>query len=99
MARRFDVNLLVSQQGVVSTSRGLVGDTTFAVLPTVKPIHTFVITIVFQLVGNKMLDRDFSSYVSKVFPCQIVEDTKLQVFLNCPHVVWLYLVHVWLACP
>ncbi|KAL6309706.1 glucosyltransferase [Sparassis latifolia] len=38
----------VNVSGVVSTSRGLVGDTVFAVLPNVKPIHTFAITIAFQ---------------------------------------------------
>jgi len=36
--------------GVASTSRGLVGDTAFAVLPNITPIHTFVITITLQLV-------------------------------------------------
>ncbi|KAF9534800.1 glucosyltransferase [Crepidotus variabilis] len=40
----------LNQAGVASTSRGLVGDTVFAVIPTVKPIHTFVITIAFQLI-------------------------------------------------
>ncbi|KAN0097341.1 glycosyltransferase family 57 protein [Tylopilus felleus] len=50
LAKRFGADFTVNQQGVVSTSRGLVGDTTFAVLPTVKPIHTFVITIAFQMI-------------------------------------------------
>jgi len=50
LAGRFGADFVVNQQGVVSTSRGLVGDTTFAVLPTIKPIHTFVITIVFQTI-------------------------------------------------
>jgi len=35
---------------VASSSRGLVGDTIFAVLPNIKPIHTFAITVSFQLV-------------------------------------------------
>ncbi|KAF9075946.1 glycosyltransferase family 57 protein [Rhodocollybia butyracea] len=38
----------VNLAGVASTSRGLVGDTVFAVLPNVKPIHTFTITIALQ---------------------------------------------------
>jgi len=50
LARHFDANFIINQEGVDSTSRGLVGDTTFAVLPIVKPIHTFVITIVFQMI-------------------------------------------------
>lgn len=40
----------VNVSGVASTSRGLVGDTIFAVLPTVKPMHTFAITVAFQTV-------------------------------------------------
>ena len=48
------MNLAVNQEGVVSTSRGLVGDTTFAVLPTIQPIHTFMITIMFQMVGHNI---------------------------------------------
>lgn len=44
-------NIPVNEAGVASTSRGLVGDTIFAVLPNVKPIHTFIITIAFQLVS------------------------------------------------
>ncbi|OCH90715.1 glucosyltransferase [Obba rivulosa] len=42
--------LAVNEAGMASTSRGLVGDTIFAVLPTVKPIHTFAITIAFQVI-------------------------------------------------
>ena len=44
-------NIPVNEAGVVSTSRGLVGDTIFTVIPNVKPMHTFIITIVFQLVS------------------------------------------------
>ncbi|EJD48577.1 glycosyltransferase family 57 protein [Auricularia subglabra TFB-10046 SS5] len=40
----------VNTAGVHSSSRGLVGDTVFAVLPNVKPAHTFLITIALQLV-------------------------------------------------
>ncbi|KZT12805.1 glycosyltransferase family 57 protein [Laetiporus sulphureus 93-53] len=43
-------SVLVNASGVASTSRGLVGDTVFAVLPNVKPIHTFIITIAFQAI-------------------------------------------------
>ena len=44
--------MIVNESGVASTSRGLVGDTVFAVLPNVKPIHTFIITIAFQAVSH-----------------------------------------------
>lgn len=43
--------IAINESGVASSSRGLVGDTVFAVLPNVKPIHTFAITIAFQLVS------------------------------------------------
>ncbi|KAG8808295.1 glycosyl transferase [Serendipita sp. 399] len=44
------LQLNVQQAGVESTSRGLVGDTIFAVIPNIAPAHTFAITLVFQTV-------------------------------------------------
>ncbi|KIJ37416.1 glycosyltransferase family 57 protein [Sphaerobolus stellatus SS14] len=41
-------SIAVNASGVSSTSRGLVGDTVFAVLPNIKPIQTFLITITCQ---------------------------------------------------
>ncbi|KAH9999354.1 glycosyl transferase [Russula vinacea] len=49
-AQRFGASFSVNASGVSSSSRGLVGDTAFAVLPNVKPMHTFLITIIFQSV-------------------------------------------------
>ncbi|TFK28845.1 glucosyltransferase [Coprinopsis marcescibilis] len=40
----------VDSAGVSSSSRGLVGDTVFAILPQVKPIHTFIITLLWQAI-------------------------------------------------
>lgn len=54
----------VNADGVASTSRGLVGDTVFAVLPNVKPIHTFIITIAFQTVRLFGLFRSVSKRLS-----------------------------------
>jgi alpha-1,3-glucosyltransferase len=51
-------NIPVNEAGVVSTSRGLVGDTIFAVIPNVKPIHTFIITIAFQLVSLPLAQEE-----------------------------------------
>jgi alpha-1,3-glucosyltransferase len=45
------IDLPVDVSGIISTSRGLVGDTVFAVIPNIKPIHTFIITITFQTVS------------------------------------------------
>lgn len=42
----------INTEGVASSSRGLVGDTVFAVLPNIKPIHTFALTIATQSVGG-----------------------------------------------
>jgi alpha-1,3-glucosyltransferase len=50
VAKHLDVGLIVNESGVASTSRGLVGDTVFAVIPNIKPVHTFIITIIFQMV-------------------------------------------------
>lgn len=50
VVKHVDVGLAVNESGVASTSRGLVGDTVFAVIPNIKPVHTFIITIIFQMV-------------------------------------------------
>ena len=50
VAKRSDIGIPVNDSGIVSTSRGLVGDTIFAVIPNVKPIHTFIVTLAFQSV-------------------------------------------------
>jgi alpha-1,3-glucosyltransferase len=47
---RFGGSFAVDVSSVSSSSRGLVGDTSFAILPNVKPVHTFLITIIFQSV-------------------------------------------------
>ncbi|KAI0091921.1 glycosyltransferase family 57 protein [Irpex rosettiformis] len=61
----------VNASGVVSTSRGLVGDTVFAVIPNVKPIHTFIITIAFQTVYLIKLWRTptYKSFVTALTLC------------------------------
>ncbi|KAL0582036.1 glycosyl transferase [Marasmius crinis-equi] len=46
--QKMGIDVPINPEGVASSSRGLVGDTVFAVLPNVKPIHTFTITIIFQ---------------------------------------------------
>lgn len=44
------IGLAVKEAGVASSSRGLIGDTVFAVLPNVQPIHTFLLTVSVQMV-------------------------------------------------
>lgn len=53
----------INESGVASSSRGLVGDTVFAVLPNVKPVHTFVITVAFQLVRLPSVDSPIISLI------------------------------------
>ncbi|KAF7301365.1 Alpha-1,3-glucosyltransferase [Mycena indigotica] len=47
---RTGADVAINASGVASTSRGLVGDTVFAVIPNIKPMHTFTITVAFQSV-------------------------------------------------
>ncbi|KAI0750909.1 glycosyltransferase family 57 protein [Daedaleopsis nitida] len=63
--------LSVNESGVASTSRGLVGDTVFAVLPTVKPIHTFAITVAFQTIymGKLWTNTSYKSFVTALTLC------------------------------
>lgn len=49
-AEKIGADVYIHEPGVASTSRGLVGDTVFAVLPNVQPIHTFTLTLAFQSV-------------------------------------------------
>ncbi|KAL1944253.1 hypothetical protein VTO73DRAFT_3438 [Trametes versicolor] len=61
----------VNVSGVASTSRGLVGDTIFAVLPTVKPMHTFAITVAFQTIymGKLWTNTSYKSFVTALTLC------------------------------
>jgi alpha-1,3-glucosyltransferase len=56
-AKRFHVDLAVSSAGIASTSRGLVGDTNFAVLPDITPLHCFILTGLTQVVRAASLFR------------------------------------------
>lgn len=46
------LGLKVDSSALGSVTRGLVGDTSFAVLPEVTKEHTFTLTLLFQLVSN-----------------------------------------------
>ncbi|KAH8106117.1 glycosyltransferase family 57 protein [Cristinia sonorae] len=64
-------SVAINEAGVVSASRGLVGDTIFAVLPNVKPIHTFIITGIFQAIFLVKLWRipTYKSFVTALTLC------------------------------
>ena len=70
-ARRLGYAITVRVDGVVSTSRGLVGDTVFAVLPSIKPLHTFAITIATQSVflTKLWLKPTYKSFVAALTLC------------------------------
>ena len=99
-AIRFGDHVTVNTSGIVSTSRGLVGDTVFAVLPNVKPIHTFITTVAFQSVGPAFLGTSTAwfSFGSSDFPDQTLAYTDVQIISDGTHALWLHVVHVWLAC-
>jgi alpha-1,3-glucosyltransferase len=45
------LGLHVNQAALQSVTRGLVGDTAFAVLPDIPPRTTFILTVFFQSAG------------------------------------------------
>ncbi|TFY59795.1 hypothetical protein EVJ58_g5552 [Rhodofomes roseus] len=71
VVKRGALAMSVNDAGVASTSRGFVGDTVFAVLPNVKPIHTFIITIAFQTIYLVKLWRapTYKSFVTALTLC------------------------------
>lgn len=60
-------DIAVNLTAVSSTSRGLVGDTIFAVLPNIKPIHTFVITLSFQTVCITLLHMYYRNVINQTY--------------------------------
>lgn len=46
------LGLTVDMDAVNSVTRGLVGDSAFAVLPNVTPLATFLLTLGFQIVSS-----------------------------------------------
>ncbi|CAO3641590.1 unnamed protein product [Cunninghamella echinulata] len=54
-----------------SMTRGYVGDTVFAVLPTVQPIHTLILTVLFQILTLQVLWRKptFENFISSLTLC------------------------------
>lgn len=44
------LGLPINHEALTSVTRGLVGDTSFAILPEITKEHTFILTFLFQLV-------------------------------------------------
>ena len=94
-------NVELNVSGVASASRGLVGDTVFAVLPNIRPAHTFIATLLFQSVSSRSVQSHlrYSLRVGLDLPCKVVACTKLQELPCSVNDVRLVVVHVRVACP
>ncbi|KAJ2365337.1 glycosyl transferase [Coemansia sp. RSA 2607] len=66
-------NLSVNAAAIASTTRGLVGDSAFAILPDVAPLLTFILTLVAQIPGCYILlssrRRSPTRFVQSVVLC------------------------------
>jgi alpha-1,3-glucosyltransferase len=65
------LKLPVNQDAVRSVTRGLVGDTSFAVLPEITARMTFVLTIIFQIIPlvKLFLDPTWDTFIGAVTLC------------------------------
>lgn len=92
------LGLGINEAAVNSVTRGLVGDTSFAVLPDITPRMTFLLTIFFQMVSwlnhfpsSQMLTRlDRSD--------KAIRSAQLGSVHRCGHALRLRILPVWLAC-
>ena len=66
VVKRLHLEMGISNAGIASTSRGLVGDTHFAILADLKPFHCFILTGSSQMVSVSIL-----SYVRMTRPERI----------------------------
>ena len=65
------LKLAVNQDAIQSVTRGLVGDTTFGVLPNITPQHCFGLTVAFQLMALTKLwfQPDWETFVGAITLC------------------------------
>lgn len=68
-AKKFGWSL--NEDAISSMTRGFVGDTQFAVLPTIEAIHTMIVTVLIQLVVLQKLWRKptFDNFLSSLTLC------------------------------
>ncbi|KAI6047285.1 glycosyltransferase family 57 protein [Pisolithus marmoratus] len=71
LVTRFNLGIAINEQGIASASRGLVGDTVFAVIPHIKPFHTFLITACVQMAYMAKLWRTptYESFLNALTLC------------------------------
>jgi hypothetical protein len=75
-----------------------VGDTVFAVLPNIKPLHTFIITLLFQFVRPAEKYKLSVAHEAPGLPDQAVAPSDVQVLRDCTHALRVHIIYVWLAC-
>lgn len=103
-------SISVHEAGVASTSRGLVGDTVFAVLPNVVPWHTFAATVAFQAVRFVLAPYFLINFLSERtepdcadwntgFPRQTMASPDVQEFPDGTDTMWLGVVYFRVARP
>lgn len=101
VAGKTGFELPVNESGIASSSRGLVGDTVFAVIPNVQPIHTFVITLGVLVVSPAPhnFEPPVMSLLCTGVHGEALDDANLQIVRDCPHVMRVHVLHVRLARP
>lgn len=78
VAKKFEWNL--NQEAITSMTRGYVGDTQFAALPTIEALHTMIITLVIQLVSETLYGVDRGE---KKIPLILVPQQPLNNIWQC----------------
>ncbi|KAE8454126.1 glycosyl transferase [Mollisiaceae sp. DMI_Dod_QoI] len=65
------LGLPVNQEAINSVTRGLIGDTSFAVLPEILPTTTFALTLLFQIIPLVKLffDPTWDTFIGSVTLC------------------------------
>ncbi len=92
------LGLHVNEAAVESTSRGLVGDTSFAVLPEVAARTTFTLTLLAQLVSKLLASRWLIRLTREAVPAQSVLPTHLGSIRGCGDPLRIRFVSFRVAC-
>ena len=92
------LNLKINDSAVQSVTRGLVGDSTFAILPEITPTTTFILTLFFQCVSCKHFST--IAFSAKRSP-DLLGQTFLSTFVGHlywrSYPLWLCVLPFWMA--
>lgn len=92
------LGLTVDHDAVNSVTRGLVGDSSFAVLPDVPPAACFFLTLAFQIVSYQNRHVCHRSRVVAL-PRPTVDQTYMGKLRRGRDALWLCFFPIRLACP